>query len=370
MTLPFGLIGKLIGEHEPPVDVSGAKKVLIVDLSYIGDIVMTSVTHRAVRRHLPGAELHLWGLDAVRHILPLLPFVDVLHTAPRTGFLKQVAAAWKLRREDFDVAVHLNTGFLVNFLTWLTGAKIRLGYDYGGRGCLHNVRVPIGTRTVKNAYRREECVSLLRSGFGWEAPAGIPALAADPGAARSIEGKLRDWGVSGEDFLVGIHTNSRQDREIRCWEEGKFAETANALIEKYNAKIVFTDVEADRRLVEPILRRITRPDRIVDAIGRLTLPELYSLLARTDVFLSVNTAPMHLAVDAGTPLVAILGYAPPHIYFPPGDPRFQFAMDQALKSFDPGLIVQTGPSKIREIPVGEVLEKVEYLVREVIRRKT
>jgi len=79
---------------------------------------------------------------------------------------------------------------------------------------------------------------------------------------------------------------------------------------------------------------------------------------------------MHLAVDAGTPLVAILGYAPPHIYFPAGDPRFQFVMDEALKKFDPGLIVQTEPSKIREIPVGGVLEKVEYLVREVIRRKT
>jgi len=369
MSLILRVIRKLIGDHEPRVAPAGLRKVLVVDLSYIGDLVMSSVALRAIRKHLPAAGLHLMGLPVTTHLLPLLEVVDTIHPTPRHGFWKQVVAAWKLRGEKFDVAIHLNSGLFVNFLTWLTGAQIRLGYDYWGRGCFHNVRVPIGARTLKLGHRRQECLDLLRSGFGWETSVDLPALSRQPAAQESVDKKLRSWGITDGDFLVGIHTNSRQDREIRCWDDEKFAQVANYLIQTHNAKIIFTDVEADRSLVEPILSRIDRSDRIVDATGRITLPELYSMLGRTDLYICVNTAPMHFAVDAGTPLVAVLGYAPPHIYFPPGDRRFQYAMDEALKQFDPQLIVQTEPSKIKEIPVSEVLEKVEYLIREVVKRK-
>jgi ADP-heptose:LPS heptosyltransferase len=173
--------------------------------------------------------------------------------------------------------------------------------------------------------------------------------------------------VGENDFLVGIHTNSRQDRGIRCWEEAKFAEVANHLIERHGAKIIFTDIPADQKYVEPITRMIGRKERIV-APFETTIPELYALLRRIDLLITINTAPLHLAVDAGTPLVAILGYAPAYLYFPPGDGRFQWVEDPALKHFNPRLIRQTEPSRVREIPVRDVLEKVEYLIRHVIPR--
>ena len=362
------LIARMVGTIPAPVDTAGVKKVLIVDLSFIGDIVMTSVTHTAVRRFIPRASIHVFGFPVVRAILPLLPVIDELHAVPKEGKLGQVAAALRLRRERYDLAIHLNTGLWVNFLVWLTGAKARLGYDYRGRGCFNNIRVPIGARTVRTRYRPQECAELLEKAFGWKVTERVASLAVDHAAVRGVREKLRGWGVADDDLLVGIHTSSRQDRGIRCWEESKFAEAANALIERHDAKIIFTDVAADRPLVEPILAGIERKDRIVDAMGQTTIPELCALLGRIDVYITINTAPMHLAVAMGTPLVAILGYAPPHIYFPPGDPRFQWVMDPALERYDPQRLVQAVPSRIREIGTADVLEKVEYLIRNVAPR--
>jgi ADP-heptose:LPS heptosyltransferase len=369
MTLLLRMIGGLIGTLPAPVDPGRAKKVLIADLSFIGDIVMTSVTHAAVRRYIHGAAIHVLGFPVVKAILPLLPVIDVLHAVPKDSKLRQVSTALRLRRERYDVAIHLNTGLWVNFLVWLTGAKIRLGYDYRGRGCFHNVRVPIATRTVKSRYRPQECAELLERGFGWKVTGGVASLTVDEAVTRKVRDKLRAWGVADGELLIGIHTSSRQDREIRCWEERKFAAVANRLIERHNAKIIFTDVAADRAFVEPIIGGIGRKDRIVDAMGQTTIPEMCALLARMDILLTVNTAPMHLAVAMGTPLVAVLGYAPPYLYFPPGDNRFQYVMDPALLKYDPQLLVQTERSRVREIPVEDVLEKVEYLVRHVITQR-
>ncbi len=365
----FRLIGALIGTVPTPVDPGRERKVLIADLSFIGDIVMTSVTHRAIRRFIPGAEIHVLGFPVVKSILPLIPAIDVFHALPKDSKLKQALAAVRLRREKFGLAVHLNTGLWVNFLVWLTGAKLRLGYDYRGRGCFNNIRIPIETRTVKTRYRPAECAELLEGAFGWKVTDRAPSLAIDDAVTKAVRDKLREWGVADTDLLVGIHTSSRQDREIRCWETGKFAEVANELIGRHGAKIVFTDVAADRPFVEPIIAGIARKERIVDAMGQTTIPEMCALLRRMDILLTINTAPMHLAVAMGTPLVAVLGYAPPHIYFPPGDERFQYVMDPALERYDPRLIVQREPSRVREIAVGDVLKKVEYLIAHVITKR-
>jgi ADP-heptose:LPS heptosyltransferase len=369
MTALLRLIARMVGTVTPPVDTAGVKKVLIADLSFIGDIVMTSVAHVAVRRHIPGAAIHVFGFPVVRLILPLLPVIDALHAVPPKGALMQLAAALRLRRERYDLAIHLNTGLWVNFLVWLTGARLRLGYDYRGRGCFNNIRIPIGARTVKTQYRPQECAELLEKGFGWKVTGRVAELTVDEATVRKVREKLRAWGVADGELLVGIHTNSSHDRDIRCWEEGKFAQLANALIERHGAKVVFTDVAADRPLVEPILAGIARKDRIVDAMGQTTIPELCALLDRIDVFVSVNTAPMHLAVAMGTPLVAILGFAPAYLYFPPGDRRFQWVMDPALERYDPQKLVQDEPSRIREIPVEAVLEKVEYLITNPSRKR-
>ncbi len=272
MTALLRLIALMVGTRKPPVDPGRVKKVLIVDLSFIGDIVMTSVTHRAVRQRYPDASIHILGLPVVERILPLLPMIDDFYTVEKEKRLSQVIEAIRLRSERYDLAVHVNTGLWVNFLVWLTGARLRLGYDYGGRGCFHNVRIPISTRTVKSVNRRRECVELLDRAFNWTSSAEVPALTLPSQVRPVVDALLSSWGVDDGDFLVGIHTNSRQDRGIRCWEEGKFAAVADRLIEQRNAKIVFTDVAADRPYVEPIIAGIGRKDRIVDAMGRTTVP--------------------------------------------------------------------------------------------------
>ena len=62
MKILFRLVARLVGSLSAPVDTARVKKALVVDFSFLGDVVMTSVVHHAVRRQIPGAAVHVFGV--------------------------------------------------------------------------------------------------------------------------------------------------------------------------------------------------------------------------------------------------------------------------------------------------------------------
>jgi heptosyltransferase III len=54
----------------------------------------------------------------------------------------------------------------------------------------------------------------------------------------------------------------------------------------------------------------------VDLTGRLSMPELSALIANARLFVGCDTAPMHLAAAAGTPVVAWFGPSDERIWGP------------------------------------------------------
>ena len=59
-----------------------------------------------------------------------------------------------------------------------------------------------------------------------------------------------------------------------------------------------------------------RRSPIVDLTGQLTMPELSALIASARLFIGCDTAPMHLAAAAGTPVVAWFGPSDEHVWGP------------------------------------------------------
>lgn len=53
------------------------------------------------------------------------------------------------------------------------------------------------------------------------------------------------------------------------------------------------------------------------AIGKTTLPQLASLIRRCRAFVTVDSAPLHLAASMDTPVIALFGPTDPKRHFPP-----------------------------------------------------
>src|SRR5438132_784096 len=55
--------------------------------------------------------------------------------------------------------------------------------------------------------------------------------------------------------------------------------------------------------------------------GRLSLRELVALMQLADLYLGNDSGPLHLAVCAGLPVLALFGPESPAVYGPPASPR-------------------------------------------------
>jgi len=164
------------------LDASKIHKVLIVDLNFMGDMLMSSPVIRELKTRLTQT-VPIWrsgdSISGVKwppqidvmcyeNCVPIVranPYVDKIYPVKRRFPLWQAYKAWF---RDYDLVMQLNTSLLTNFLICLTGGKLTLGYDYRHRGFLLDVRIPISHRTARSGNRIRENLDLLERAFGWK----------------------------------------------------------------------------------------------------------------------------------------------------------------------------------------------------------
>ncbi|MDH5656235.1 MAG: glycosyltransferase family 9 protein [Spirochaetia bacterium] len=107
------------------------------------------------------------------------------------------------------------------------------------------------------------------------------------------------------------------------WTPWGFAELAEKIINKYNCTIFLIGSKNDISVSKDVMNFVNlllpekTQEKIVDICGKTSLPALYSLMKRSRLLVSNDSAPVHIGSAAEIPLVAIfgptvrsLGYAP------------------------------------------------------------
>jgi lipopolysaccharide heptosyltransferase II len=297
------------------------RRVLLLRLERIGDLLMTLDAIAAARGAWPAAEIDLaagsWNLPLAR----LIPGIrDVLSAdvawLAREGAGESVRAiarrARGWRRRGYDLAINFEPDIRSNAVAWLSGAPVRVGYRTGGGGAFLTDALEYDPR-IHVSDNARHLVAHAAGGRADQssapaAPRG-PRLAPDAGARaaarRLLAGAARPF--------VGVHAAG--GRESKQWHPARFAEVARRLAADRGATIVLTGSAADRPLVDRV-RRDLGDAPVIDAAGRLDLPSLAALLGELDVLVTGDTGPMHLAAAMDTAVVALFGPSNPVRYGP------------------------------------------------------
>ena len=110
------------------------------------------------------------------------------------------------------------------------------------------------------------------------------------------------------------------------WSPEKFAAVARLAVDQRGASIIAVGAPEDRPFVDAF--RVALGDvPWLDLCGRTTLPQLAALAAESDVVLSNDTGPLHLAVAAGARVVAVFTCTVPEKTGPYG-PRVEVVKSQ------------------------------------------
>jgi len=357
LTFVLGIVERLVADEDPAPHLANAKKILIVDPAFIGDMVWSTPAYRAVKEHAGRPEIHAMIFPPGRDVFRHNPYCDDVRIIPRKSFIGQFMAILPLRREKYDVIVNLFTGLRMNFYCRIIGAPLRAGYNYRHRGCFHNCRVPIATRTVRTIYRPEECLLLLEKAFGWKILHRDMVFEVPQEACASAADLLGKLGCGPGDRLVGIHPNSNSRHEEKRWTVDNFARLADHLVRAYGVKVVLTGSGADSGYVGEILSRVRNRNMVVSTVGELTLSELGALLQRCSLFVSVDTGPLHISIAVKTPTFGLIGGVPLDLVIPHGNPRY--------RGIAAGRNSKEGLDSLRDLAVETVSDRIAGMDREL-----
>jgi ADP-heptose:LPS heptosyltransferase len=293
------------------------RRILLLRLERIGDLLMALPAIGDVRAAAPSAEIHLvvgsWNADIACAIEPVtaVQTLDARWLAREgegLGMRSLIGAARRLTRGRYDLAINFEPDIRSNILLAASGAAWTAGYRSGGGGALLDLALDYDT----NAHTTDNARRLVAAVFGGRVDAELSPAFVIPAEAHENAARLLS---SARRPLVAVHVSG--GRPIKQWDQEQFAEIARRLISVADATIVLTGSGGDRPLVDHVKQALP-PARVVDVAGHVDLLTLAGILERVDVLVTGDTGPMHLATAVETPVVAIFGPSDPARYGPRG----------------------------------------------------
>jgi heptosyltransferase-3 len=296
------------------VDLSSVARALVVKLRHHGDVLLASPVFTALKRQAPHIEIDALVYDDTRDMLALHPAIGEVHTVDRgwrqLSAVGRLAAEWRLisrlRARHYDLLVHLTENPRGATLARLLRPRYSVAPEQPNRGRLWRKSFTHLYRLPRNARRHMVEVNLdaLRR-IGIYPGEDERRLVLVPGneAEAVVSDHLIAAGLEDGGF-IHVHPPSRW--RFKCWPADRTARLIDALAAA-GERIVLTAAPSEPEL--ELVRAIRAACRAetVDLSGRLTLKQLAALASRAKLFIGVDSAPMHIAVAMGTPVVALFG---------------------------------------------------------------
>jgi ADP-heptose:LPS heptosyltransferase len=299
-----------------------ARRILLLRLERIGDLLMTLGALESVRATWPDARIDLvvgsWNLDLARHLSCVdhvealdVPWLTRGRAGAGLGALLGRTRQW--RRKSYDLGINLEGDIRSNVLLGLSGAACRVGFVMAGGGAALTHPAPfVATAHTDDNTRRlvAEAARALKRTLVARSPSW-PRLTLPDEVWRTADGLLAPAGTAP---LVGLHVSG--GRAIKQWHPVRFGEAAGRLARTIGGRLVLTGTSDDRPLVDAARIAIPAGVEVADLVGPLDLPTLAAVLGRLTLYVTGDTGPMHLAAAMGTPVVAVFGLSDPRRYAP------------------------------------------------------
>ncbi|MDD5136733.1 MAG: lipopolysaccharide heptosyltransferase II [Candidatus Omnitrophica bacterium] len=282
----------------------GGKRVLIVRLDRIGDVLLSTPVIKAVRDVCPDGHIAFMVRRYAKDILEGNPYLDEVIVYEKTGrergFFRNLGFVRHLRRKKFDIALILHPTKRTHLLVSLAGIPETVGYNRKW-GFLLTTRIP-HSKQYGLKHEIDYTLDILRY-TGLEPRDKTLYMPVNSHSESKVDELLRTSGIAKDDLCVAM--NPGASCPSKRWKPDKFAKVADALIERYGAKIVVVAAEADKGLGDRIASLVKKD--CVNLSGRTSVADVASVLRRTKLFISNDSGPVHIACAVGTPVIAIFG---------------------------------------------------------------
>lgn len=301
--------------------VGSPRRILLVQLGDIGDVVLTLPCIRALRETYPQARIVVAAWDKAVELLEDCPWLDqvIAVTKRSRSFWKelrfQIDFFRNLRSLRCDLAIDLRTGTRGAIMAFLSGAGQRIGF-YADDGTLWRNR--LFTSLLKRDYTPDlhvaEYLLCLLEAFGITTGQRIPEFAVAGKKQEKIRVLFEETAVPQEKKIVAVQPFSLW--QYKEWGKEKYIALIQWLVEEYGVAVLVTGSAAERERAEEIVRNCG--EGCYNFAGKTSIAMYAALLQKCRFFIGVDSAGLHIAAAVGTPTVGIFGPSSPVSWAPVG----------------------------------------------------
>ena len=299
------------------------QRILIVKLSAIGDVVQTLPMVEALKSYYPQAQIDWLVEEEASDLLIDYPALEKVIISRRKSWQKRFfrkGEFWNTLREigkfvrdfrnmEYDWVIDNHGIFKSGLWVALSRGRRKIGFraspgiaDEGNYFFTNERYKPLN---IENHALDRYLDLITQLGV----PVSKPTLdfSVPEDSRKKAENLLQRHGFSSHP-LVAIHPIAKW--ATKQWPCVNFVRLADGLAQR-GASVVFTGSPEDRKPVQEIFRWIKTPQKVLNLVGQTRLRELAGLFSLSDLVLTTDTGPMHLAAAVKASLIALFGPTAP-----------------------------------------------------------
>lgn len=271
------------------------KKVLIFHTAFIGDIVLSTSLIKKLYKAYDNPDITYVTTPAGASLLKNNPYLYKIISYDKRGKDKGLKAIFslgtKLKKEKFDIAIIPHRYLRSSFIGWLSGAKLIIGYEIAAGSFFLNKKVSYN----KDQHEVERLLSLVDSDKEID-----DKLELYPGRKEisKIDAIWEKYNLYDYKKIV-IAPGSKWFTKM--WPIDYFNLLLKELNEFKNLKIILIGGNDELKL--PIMEG----SNVINMIGKTSLLELAELIKRSDLIVTNDSSPIHIASAFDTFIIAIFG---------------------------------------------------------------
>jgi len=291
--------------------ITAPRRVLVKEVNWLGDVVMSLPALRLIRQAWPSAHLsilikrELAGFfDGARWIDEVIPYSisgGLRRYADTAGIISVIRAG------RFDLAILFPESFSSALWVTLAGVRNRAGYIADFRGALltHKSSPPADAAASHQMYR---WIAMLRGTIGIEADAALPEI----DVHEPHRAKMREWlGArrrSSDRTLIAIAPAAAYG-PAKEWPPERYSALIDHFGERFGAECVLVGSPGERARCE-LVARGSKSGALM-AAGETGVGELIALLSLCSGFVGNDSGCMHVAAALKIPTVGVFGSTDP-----------------------------------------------------------
>ncbi|SFL33817.1 lipopolysaccharide heptosyltransferase II [Halanaerobium salsuginis] len=307
--------------------MEAVKRIIVVDLLYLGDLLFAHPFLSGLRKLFPAARIDLVANSNFAELMRINPNLDHVYSYNKTWNTgRSYKFAKKLKMNNYQLGLNIHGNWRTALLLKVIAANYNIGYGGQGRGIFleQEVNQTIDGHMIDsyldflNKLTQNEQLADHFSDeqvYSSSQITDIPQLEISAEYLQSGIAKLKMIGLNQEQKFIALNTGGSWP--TKRWPVEHFTELAAWLIEN-SWPVLFIGGPGDQERVAQILAQLPDSEYLFNLTGQTSLVELTAVLKQAELIVSGDTGPVHVAAAVGIPTVTLFGPSDEKKYAPRG----------------------------------------------------